>query len=89
MTVRPRCVGRKDAIAGRSTPGSIFRTNLEIAISAPVFPALTAQSASPDFTRSIATRIDESRLLRNAVAGGSCISTTSLAARMDIRGLDD
>jgi hypothetical protein len=31
-----------DAIAGRSMPGSVFSTNLEIAISAPVLPAETA-----------------------------------------------
>ncbi len=34
----------------------------------------------PSLTRLIATRIDESFLLRSASAGGSCISTTSVAA---------
>ena len=34
-------------------PGSIFRTNFAVAISAPVLPALTQACASPLFTRSI------------------------------------
>ena len=61
-------------------PGSVFSTKREIAISAPVFPAETQACATSSFTRLIATRIDESFFLRSASAGGSCISTTSLAA---------
>ncbi len=61
-------------------PGSVFSTKREIAISAPVFPAETQACATSSFTRLIATRIEESFFLRSASAGGSCISTTSLAA---------
>ena len=54
--------GSTVAIAGRSMPGSVFSTKREIAISAPVLPALTQACASPLFTRSTATRIEESFL---------------------------
>ena len=40
-------VGSTVAIAGRSMPGSVFSTKREIAISAPVLPALTQACASP------------------------------------------
>ena len=76
----PSRVGSCPAIAGRSMPGSVFSTKREIAISAPVLPAETHACATSSLTRLIATRIDESFFLRNASAGGSCISTTSLAA---------
>ena len=49
-----------EAIAGRSMPSIDLRTNFAVAIDAPVFPALTTASASPAFTRSTATLIDES-----------------------------
>jgi hypothetical protein len=75
----PLMVGITVAIAGRSMPGRVLRTKRAVAISAPVFPAETQASASPDLTRSIATRIEESFLPRNAEAGGSSIATTSLA----------
>ena len=42
----PRSVGQIAAIAGRSMPGSGFRQNFAIAISAPVLPAETAAPAS-------------------------------------------
>ena len=87
--VTPLRVGSCEAIAGRSTPGSVFRTKREIAIRAPVLPAETQASARPSFTRLIATRIDESFFRRSASAGGSCISTTSDAgstARRDFAG---
>ena len=58
-------------------PGSILRTNLAVAINAPVLPALTQASASPSLTRSIATRIDESFFFRSASVGASDIPTTS------------
>ena len=83
--VTPFRVGSCEAIAGRSTPGSVFSTNREIAISAPVLPAETQASARPSLTRLIATRIDESFLRRSASAGGSCISTTSDAASTAMR----
>ena len=79
MWVCPLAVGTAAQIAGRSIPGIIFMTNLEIAISAPVLPAETQASASPFLTRFTATRIDESFLLRKAREGDSCISTTSEA----------
>ena len=75
----PFFAGSCDAIAGRSMPGRVFSTNLAIAISAPVFPAETQACAAPALTRLIATRIDESFLRRSASAGGSSMSTTSLA----------
>jgi hypothetical protein len=75
----PVRVGICPAIAGRSIPGSVFSTNRDIAISAPVLPADTQACAVSSFTRLIATRIDESFFRRNASAGGSSISTTSVA----------
>jgi 2-aminomuconate deaminase len=42
--------GQTPQIAGRSMPGSVFRTNLAIAIKAPVLPADTA-AAAPRFRR--------------------------------------
>jgi hypothetical protein len=73
MWVCPFVVGSGAQIAGRSMPGSIFSTKREIAISAPVLPAETQASASPPLTRLMATRIDESFLLRKASAGDSSI----------------
>ena len=61
-------------------PGSVFSTKREIAIRAPVLPAETQAWALPSLTRLMATRIDESFLLRSATTGASCISTTSLQA---------
>ena len=46
---------------GRSISGIVCRQTFAIAISAPVLPAETAQSASPRFTASIARHIDETR----------------------------
>ena len=50
-------------------PSSVLSTKREIAISAPVLPALTTTSARPSLIRLTAIRIDDSRLLRSAVAG--------------------
>ena len=58
-------------------PGSIFNTKRDMAIKAPVLPALTQACASRFFTASIAMRIDDSRLPRSAEAGASSIATTS------------
>ncbi len=55
----PRSVGHIAAIAGRSICAIVRRQTLAIAISAPVLPAETAQSASPFFTASIACHIDD------------------------------
>jgi fatty acid/phospholipid biosynthesis enzyme len=49
--------GIEEIIAGLSIPGIIFKTNLAVAISAPVLPALTHASACPSRTKLIATRI--------------------------------
>ena len=57
----PRSVGHIAAMAGRSTGDIVCRQNFAIAINAPVLPAETAQSASPDFTASTACHIDETR----------------------------
>ena len=58
---RLRCVlGMRVAMAGRSIFGMDLRTNLAVAIAAPVLPALTTASTSPRLCRSIATRIEES-----------------------------
>ena len=74
----PRSVGHSAAIAGRSMPGSILRLNLAIAISAPVLPAETATSASPFFTASMASHIDDfQRPLRSAWLGLSSIRTAT------------
>src|SRR3546814_6800493 len=60
-------------------PLSIFSTNLAVAINAPVLPAETTAWARPSRTRLIATRIDESFLVRKAFDGDSSIEITSLA----------
>ncbi len=77
MNTSPVRVGSAAQIAGRSMPGSVFRTNFAVPIKAPVLPALTQACASPDFTRSIATRIEESFLVRIAVRMSSSMPTTS------------
>jgi len=46
-------------MAGRSIPSIILRLKRDIAINAPVLPAETATSASPFFTASIASHIDD------------------------------
>ena len=66
-------------MAGRSIPGMVLSTNLAIAINAPVLPALTQAPAAPSLTRLMATRMEESFLLRKALEGDSCISTSSEA----------
>ena len=74
----PLSVGHSAAIAGRSMPGSIFRLNLAIAISAPVLPADTATSASPFLTASMASHIEDfQRPLRSAWLGLSSIRTAT------------
>src|SRR5262245_5461999 len=79
-------VGSTDTSAGRSIPGSVRSTKCAVAMRAPVSPALTAASASPLLTRSMATRIDESFLRLTAVAGDSSMATTSAACRTRTRG---
>ena len=56
----------------------VRRLNFAIAISAPVLPAETATSASPFFTASMASHIDDfQRPLRSAWLGLSSIRTTT------------
>ncbi len=58
-------------------PGSMRKPNFAIAMSAPVLPADTTQSASPDATASIASRIDERRPVRSATEGRASSVTIS------------
>ena len=59
-------------------PGSMRRQNRAIAISAPVLPAETATSASPFFTASIASHIDDVlRPWRSAWLGLSSMLTAT------------
>ena len=55
-------------------PRHVCRWTLAIAISAPVLPAETATSASPRFTASIASPIEEFFAARSAWLGLSCLS---------------
>ena len=74
----PRTVGQSAAIAGRSIGAIVCRQNLAIAISAPVLPAETAQSAAPVFTASIACHIEDTRRpVRRAWLGLSVILTAT------------
>src|SRR5687768_9938237 len=66
-------------------PGRVFNTNLAVPMRAPVLPALTQACARPSFTRSMATRIDESFLVRMAVRTSSSMPTTSEAATISTR----
>src|SRR3954452_4602214 len=70
-------VGHSPAIAGRSMPGIVCRLNFAMAISAPVLPADTATSASPFFTASSASHIEDfHRPCRSAWLGFASILTT-------------
>src|SRR5712691_10358930 len=70
-------------MAGRSTPGKTPSTYIPMAMAAPVFPADTSASHSPDLQSSAATRSDESRLRRRACEAGSAIPTTWEACRTE------
>ena len=71
-------VGHTAAIAGRSMPGSVRRQKRAIAISAPVLPAEIATSASPFFTASMASHIEEVlRPRRSAWLGLSSMLTAT------------
>jgi hypothetical protein len=58
---RPLRVGQMAAMAGRSIPAMVRRSILAIAINAPVLPAETATSASPFFTASTASHMEDLR----------------------------
>ena len=63
-------------------PGSVFRQNFDIAISAPVLPAEIAASASPRFTASIAHHIEDTRRPdRSATLGFSSIAIATSVCR--------
>ena len=68
-------------------PGKVFSTKRAVAISAPVLPALTQALASPDLTKLMATRMDESFLFFRALWGDSSINTTCVLGWMRKRGL--
>jgi len=65
-------------IAGRSISGNVLSTKREIAINAPVLPALTQACALPSLTRLIATRIDES-FFSTQRAGGRFVHADGFA----------
>ncbi len=83
--VWPVTDGSAAMIAGRSMPGRVFSTKRAVAMSAPVLPALTQACASPRLTRSMATRMDESFLLRSAWEGSSSMRTCWEACTTEIR----
>ena len=64
-------------------PGIMRRLNFAIAISAPVLPAETATSASPFFTASIASHIEDfQRPWRSAWLGLASMRTTTSVCTM-------
>ena len=65
-------------VIGKGT-GNVPSTSFDVAMTAPVLPALTMADAPPSRIRRAATRIEESRLRRTAVAAASSIVITSLA----------
>ena len=85
MCVCPWRARIREMIAGRSMPSIVFSTKRPVAISAPVLPALTHACASPDFTRSMATRIEESFFLRKRVLRLLVHATTCEASRTTMR----
>jgi hypothetical protein len=65
-------------MAGRSIPGRVLRLNFDMAMSAPVLPAETTMSASPFFTASIDSHIDDfQRPYRKAWLGLSSMRTAT------------
>src|SRR5439155_26867454 len=79
MAGLPFCVGSTVESAGRSTTGRVPKTIFTLAITAPVFPALTIPEMPASRMSLAATRIDESLFLRAAVAADSSMVMTSLA----------
>ena len=66
------------AIAGLLIPGMVFKTNFEIAINAPVFPAETSPSLFFSFTSLMAKRKLDFFSFLKASTGPSSDLTTSL-----------
>jgi hypothetical protein len=80
---RPRKVGQTAANAGRSMEGIMRRQIFAMAIRAPVLPAEIATSASPFFTASTASHIEDLRRpARNAWLGLSPILTATSVCLM-------
>ena len=80
-------VGKNEAMAGRSMPGSVRSTIFAIAISAPVLPAETIAAASPLWTASMARRMEDLRPARSAWLGLSSIFTSVSAWRTVLTAL--
>ena len=80
----PLRVGKAEASAGRSTPGTMPCTILAVAMTAPVLPADTNPCASPSRTSREATRMELSRLERTALAALSSMVTRSLACTISM-----
>ena len=72
------------AIAGLSIPGILPSIKRPPAIRAPLLPAETNKSASPDFTMFIPFTMEESFLTLTALTGESSMEITSLASQMVI-----
>jgi hypothetical protein len=78
-TGEPVCVGSADAKAGRSTPRTMPWMIFAVAITAPVFPDDTTPCAMPFSISREATLMEESFLVRTALAAESSIVMNSLA----------
>src|SRR3989304_3385399 len=80
----PRLVGKTEASAGRSTPGSVPSSILAAAMAAPVLPAETIPCALPSRTCRAVRRTEASGLRRSALTGLSSMAMTSLAGTMEM-----
>ena len=79
IMVTPFAVGRGVAIQGRSIPLMRPNPNRAAATAAPVLPGAITASHILSRTSFVATAMEASFFLRNAILGCSCISMTSLA----------
>jgi len=86
MLQGPCSFGRGEAIPERSTPGMCRHLIVAAATAAPVLPALTTASASPRFTRSTETLMEESFFCLTDFTAESCIVTISEACTISIFG---
>ena len=80
----PFAVGISGASGGLSTPLMRPTITWPPTSTAPELPADTNASASPLFTRFMATTMEESFFLRIAITGGSAVSITSVAFTISI-----
>ena len=79
IIVTPFAVGNGVAIQGRSIPLILPNPSKADATAAPVLPGAITASQIFSRTNRVATAMDASFFLRNAILGCSCISMTSLA----------